>query len=256
MENVKNCNDLIDHRTIKTIMQNDRWSLSNAKAYNRYRMISRKQNWKRLLTTELSGVASGETVLEVGAGTGFITTILADTGYNVLATDLSPSMLSLAAENIKMSGIADRVQFVTCDAESLNVQDNTFPAVVSRWVIWTLPRPKKALAEMVRTLAPGGRLILIDGKHQVMGRFAQLRATLVDILLARRLPGWRPSDYSTITNSLPCLDAPEVAATLKGLGLQQVRSRRLSDKEGDGFFHNWLMGNAWKSYIVTGTKRK
>lgn len=242
------------HLEIKAIMQNERWNNSNAKAYDRYRLISSRHRWMKLLTNELSQVPAGETVLDVGAGTGFITEILACSGYNVVATDLSSSMLELAARNVKVSGVSDLVRFIESDAESLEVEGNTYAAVVSRWLLWTLPCPRKALSEMVRTLAPGGCLVLIDGQHQKMKRLASWRSSLVDFLLTGRFPGWQPEAYSTITHALPRLDAPEVATVLRELGLKHVRSRRLSDKEGDGLLKNWLMGNSWKSYLVTGAK--
>lgn len=254
METIDSRSDSGHHCEIKSVMQNIRWNASNAKAYNRYRMISRRQSWMKLLREELSCVPAGESILEVGAGTGFITGILAGSGYNVVATDLSPSMLAVAARNIAADGSAERVRFLERDAESLATEDNAFDAVVSRWVLWTLPRPRMALAEMARTLAPGGRFVLIDGQHREVDKWARCRASLVDFFLAGRMPGWHPKEFTDVKRILPRLDAPEVVSILDELGLEKITSRKLSDREGDGFLRNWLMGHAWESYMVTAFK--
>jgi len=126
--------------------------------------------------------------------------------------------------------------------------------VVSRWVLWTLPRPRLALQEMVRVLAPGGKLVLIDGQHLPMGRLARIRAALVDMVVAGRLPGWRRPCYTRLTPGLPRLDAPAVVDILREAGLAGVSYRRLTAEESDGAVKSWLMGSGWQSYLVTGVK--
>jgi SAM-dependent methyltransferase len=56
-----------------------------------------------------------------------------------------------------------QIDFITGDAESLDFADRTFDVVVSRNLLWTLPRPHQALMEWRRVLKPGGRLMLSDG---------------------------------------------------------------------------------------------
>ncbi len=242
------------HQEVKSFMQNSRWNSTNAMAYDRYRLLSRKKNWADLLATELSQIHNNASVLEVGSGTGFITEILARMEYQISACDLSPAMLTRAEHNLHAKGLTDRVTFIQSDAESLHLNGKSFNGVVSRWVLWTLPRPQLALANMVKALAPGGRLVLIDGQQQKMNWAGRCRANLTDLLLAGRKPGWEQKAYKKISKSLPRLDAPEVTSILTELGLDHVRYRRLSFTEGDGIFKNWLMGNAWASYLVTGDK--
>ena len=246
----------VHHDQVKAIMKNDRWNTSNAKAYNRYRLISRSRCWQKLLQNELSEVPTGNTILEVGAGTGFITGILAKMGYHVVATDLSPSMLTLAEHNLKRAGVAQQVRLVQNDAESLDLENNSFAAIVSRWLLWTLPRPEKALSEMARTLAPGGKLIVIDGQHQNIKLLARWRASLFDLFLTGRHPGWRPSTYKDVMATLPRINSFQVETVLLNIGLKEVRSCPLSDKEGDGHLMNWLTGYSWKSYLASGVKPK
>lgn len=238
---------------IKSVMQNKRWDKSNAAAYNRYRMISCRKNWYRLLSTETNSLAHGSQILEVGAGTAFITEILVNLGFHVLATDLSPSMLAIAQKNLSAAGVIDNVRLHQRDAEHLELESDSFAAVISRWVLWTLPRPEKALAEMVRILKPGGRLVLIDGQHLQQTAMRKIRAALFDFFLTGRSPGWKPPIYKDAFENLPRLDIPPVVKILQENGLKAVTGRRLNANEEEGPLMKWLMGASWQSYIITGT---
>ena len=107
-------------------------------------------------------ISSGQArILDVGAGTGFLSLLLAEKGHWLTALDLSRGMLD------KARGKADRlnlaIDFLIGDAESLPFEDNSFDFVVSRWLLWTLPHPEKAVSEWKRVLKPGGSILCIDG---------------------------------------------------------------------------------------------
>jgi ubiquinone/menaquinone biosynthesis C-methylase UbiE len=241
---------------VKAIMRDERWSLRHAKAYDRYRWLSNQSRWQHLLQRELASLPAGAEVVEVGCGTGFITEILVRCGYRVVATDLSPDMLEIAQRNLNARGLANRVQLSVGDAEALDLQSERARAVVSRWMLWTLPRPQLALAEMARILAPGGKMICIDGQHRQLGRWASWRSSLVDLLVARRLPGWQSPCYSKIKPHLPCLDGPEVVDILRAQKLVDVSFHRIPVAQSDGRLKDWLMGSGWRSYVVAAVKPK
>ncbi|WP_080518844.1 methyltransferase domain-containing protein [Rhodopseudomonas palustris] len=57
---------------------------------------------------------------------------------------------------------AEAVKFHLGDAENPMMPDERFDAVVSRHLVWTLPDPEAALADWLRVLRPGGRVVLVD----------------------------------------------------------------------------------------------
>lgn len=98
------------------------------------------------------------TVLDAGAGTGFVSLILAGLGYQVTAVDLSAQMLAVLKSKADRMGLDIRtLQADVADPPS----GETFDAVVERDILWTLPEPDVALATW-RNAAPAGRLVLIE----------------------------------------------------------------------------------------------
>jgi len=129
-----------------------------------------KQAWMDILTKALNG-AQGLKVLDVGTGTGVIALLLAEMGHLVTGIDISRRMLERAEEKARKGNL--QTEFRLGDAEALPFEDESFDAVVSRHVLWTLPNPEKALVNWKRVLRPGGKLVNIDGdfnKHKTLSK--------------------------------------------------------------------------------------
>ena len=94
-------------------------------------------------------------ILDVGTGTGFLSISLAELGHQVVGIDLSEGMISFAKKVADERGL--NIDLVVGDAESLDFDNDYFDVVVSRWVLWTLLDPEKAISEWMRVLKPGGR---------------------------------------------------------------------------------------------------
>ena len=95
-----------------------------------------------------------DTVLEVGAGTGLVTTRVAPHVRSVVATDLSPDMLERARASLRRR---PNVSFVLLDYSTpFPFLDATFSLVLSG--LTYLQDSPAALAEVARVLRPNGRL--------------------------------------------------------------------------------------------------
>ena len=109
---------------------------------------------------DLAEVRTGSRVLDVAAGTGDQTVMAAQragpTGY-VLATDISASMLKLAAEAAREAGLTN-VQTRVMDAENFDLDADSFDAVICQLGLMVFPNPMKVLRAMRRVVRQGGKV--------------------------------------------------------------------------------------------------
>jgi SAM-dependent methyltransferase len=99
-------------------------------------------------------------VLDLGCGTGSLALLAAEQGHRVTAVDRSPRMAELARRKLADTG----ARVLVGDAAPPPVTVGGFDAVLVRHVLWTLPDPAAALRHWARSLRPGGRLVLIEGR--------------------------------------------------------------------------------------------
>lgn len=98
-------------------------------------------------------------ILETAAGTGVLTEAIhrALPGSRIVATDLNPPMLEIAASRIR----SDKVSFHAADAQSLPFADSSFDLVACQFGVMFFPDKVAANAEARRVLRPGGHYILV-----------------------------------------------------------------------------------------------
>jgi ubiquinone/menaquinone biosynthesis C-methylase UbiE len=109
---------------------------------------------------DLACIESGHRVLDVGAGTGGQTLLTAQrvgpSGY-VLATDASGTMLDLCAEAVRTAGLTNVGTRVT-QAEDLDVEADSFDAVICRTALMLFSDPARAVNRIRRAMRPGAKL--------------------------------------------------------------------------------------------------
>lgn len=140
-------------------------------------------------------------VLDVGAGTGFLSLLLAECGYDVTALDLSPGML--ARLRAKAADAGHHVHVVEGDAAAPPKAD--FDAIVERHVLWTLPHPDGALAAW-RAAAPAGRLVLVESLWGAAANAAEVARGRARTAIAklRGQPSGHHAEYDDdLRDSLP-----------------------------------------------------
>ena len=106
-----------------------------------------------------AGIVPGATVLDIAAGAGDqtldIARLVGPQGH-VLATDISPAILALAASNARAAGL-QQVETRLADAQALGLAGANFDAAVCRLGLMFCTTPLAALAEVCAALKPGGR---------------------------------------------------------------------------------------------------
>jgi ubiquinone/menaquinone biosynthesis C-methylase UbiE len=112
---------------------------------------------------DLAGIRTGSRVLDVAAGTGDQTVMAAQrvgpTGY-VLATDISANMLKLAADAARDTGLTN-VETRVMDAENIDLDADSFDAVICQLGLMLFSNPTKVLRAMRRVLRPEGKVVAL-----------------------------------------------------------------------------------------------
>ena len=113
------------------------------------------------LLLAFAGIRRGEQVLDVACGTGLVSLQAAAAtgpGGRVVGTDISERMVERAREEAGRRSV-EHVVFQRVDAEALDLPDAAFDAAICALGLMYVPDPLRALQEMHRTLAPGGRAV-------------------------------------------------------------------------------------------------
>jgi ubiquinone/menaquinone biosynthesis C-methylase UbiE len=112
--------------------------------------------WRADLLRDLTG-----RVLEVGAGTGVNVPHYPRDLTQLVLSEPDPHMRRRLARRIRMHDW-DRAELLNESLEALALADGAFDAVVSTLVLCSVPHLGRALAEIHRVLAPGGRFVFLE----------------------------------------------------------------------------------------------
>jgi ubiquinone/menaquinone biosynthesis C-methylase UbiE len=140
--------------------------LHNPRRYDlRLRLMARgREGAFRRSLVALAGIGAGESVLDIGCGTGSLaieaSRVVGPRG-SVVGIDPSPEMIGRANSKARRLG---NVSFRTAIAQQLPFGDGSFDVALSTFVVHQLPPESlhKVKTEVARVLKIGGRLLLVD----------------------------------------------------------------------------------------------
>lgn len=179
--------------------------------------------WYRRALGDL-GLKPGQRVLDVGCGTGESTRFLSRRypGVQVEGMDLSPGMLDVAREQDAAG------TYFEGDVGAIPRPEGTYDLVLTAFTFRNFPAHEAALREMLRVLAPGGRLMILD--HFPPQHPAWWRAAYATWM--RRLVPWvvrpfidDPTPYRYLAESIiNQLSLPEFVSLFSRCGAELVES--------------------------------
>src|ERR1700688_690717 len=154
---------------------------------------------------EMLGLREGQHVLDVGCGPGDdarrLAELVGSSGF-AMGIDSSKSMVAEARrrQSALERRLGRRVEFAVGGAQLLPMDDGMFDACRAERVLQHVEVPGLALAEMVRVVKPGGRVMVVDADHGMAAINANDRTTTCSILatfqknlrnpwIGRQLPG-------------------------------------------------------------------
>ncbi len=114
--------------------------------------------------TAVAALSPGETVLDLGSGTGgdvLISARRVAPGGSAIGIDMTDEMVALARANAAKAGV-ENVEFLKGYLEEIPLPDASVDVVISNCVINLAADKAKVLAEAARVLRPGGRFAVSD----------------------------------------------------------------------------------------------
>ena len=111
-----------------------------------------------------AGIRSGQTVVDVGAGTGFWTealSALVGPAGHVYSVDIEPVMLEELRTMVREIGLKN-VEVIQSQETSIPLPSSTADSAVLALVLHHPAEPLELLREIIRLLKPDGRLLVVD----------------------------------------------------------------------------------------------
>jgi demethylmenaquinone methyltransferase/2-methoxy-6-polyprenyl-1,4-benzoquinol methylase len=186
--------------------------------------LGQDRRWRRLVR-ETVGASSGDTVLDIAAGTGTSSEPFASAGANVVPADFSLGMLRVG--NRRRPDLA----FTAADALRLPFADESFDAVTMSFGLRNVVGTSEALQEFLRVTKPGGSLVICEFSHPSNGALR----TVYSKYLMRWLPSIarkvssNPDSYVYLAESIQAWpDQAGMASLISRAGWQDVAWRNLS----------------------------
>ncbi|MBG9941298.1 class I SAM-dependent methyltransferase [Brevibacillus formosus] len=131
-------------------------------------MISRQPSLLAVIE-EITPI-KGKDVIDLGAGSGRLTSVLAPHAKSILALDASAAMLEVNAQQLRQAGLSNWKTSVA-DHRNIPVDDNSADVILAGWTVCYLTSSEvpnnelnleKIILEMKRALRPGGMIVIIE----------------------------------------------------------------------------------------------
>lgn len=119
--------------------------------------------WRKKAISELK-TDNPQYILDVATGTGDFAfeSLKILKPAKIIGVDISQGMLDVAVEKIAKRGLGHKFEVKLGDSEKLLFDDNTFDAVTVAYGVRNFENLEKGIADMLRVLKPGGKVVILE----------------------------------------------------------------------------------------------
>ena len=191
------------------------------------------RRWRRQAVQSL-GLTGSERVLDLCTGTGDLAIALRSgrpAAVRVIGIDFAAAMLAVGRDKLRRRGLADRIHVVRADATRVPLPDGSLDGVTVGFGIRNVDDTAAACREMVRVLAPGGRLAILEFAVPASPLFRGIYMWYFRHVLPRlgRLISRHDMAYDYLPASVGAFASPaDFAAVLQHAGFVDVSARPLT----------------------------
>ena len=194
---------------------------------NRLMTFGQDMRWRRIVI-EKAAIPEGGRVLDLGAGTGDIALAIraARPDSKPTAADFTYEMMHVGRE--RPGGRA--LPWNCADALNLPYANAQFNAVVSGFLMRNVTDLDRALAEQMRVIVPGGRVVVLDTTRpqpNLLSPFIKIHLNYVIPTLGKLITGEADAYTYLPDTTKEFLSAETLAARMKKAGLQDVGFKRV-----------------------------
>lgn len=188
--------------------------------------------WRKMAVRELKGFEGW--ILDIATGTGDVAIeIVYQNGHKrkVFGLDFSEPMIRRASQKLLNKGFSQRIALSLGDALTLPFRENTFNASMMAFGLRNIAKKEQAIAEMVRVIKEGGKVIILEFTFPKNGLMKRLYPIYFGKILPRiggLISGNREA-YTYLPESVYHFQyAENYEKIMKKAGLKNVSSRSLT----------------------------
>jgi demethylmenaquinone methyltransferase/2-methoxy-6-polyprenyl-1,4-benzoquinol methylase len=142
---------------------------------NRVLSLGIDVSWRKKALGYLKS-AQPQAILDVATGTADVAILAANmlNPSKIVGIDIANQMLDLGRVKIKNEDLESIISLETGDSENLRFPENSFDAVTVAFGVRNFENLEKGLAEMLRVLRPGGRVVILEFSRPHIFPFKQI----------------------------------------------------------------------------------